>query len=153
MLPADACLFRAEHPAAGGDVYATALADGAGDACGFERALEFDGGGGGGGGAAESVRGVERDEVDVGADAGEQRGEARESALLVVGVTPGSPAEQAGVLIGDLLLDFDGSPVRSPEELLALLNGDAVGRAVPLRVLRGASTATLAVTPQERPER
>ena len=83
----------------------------------------------------------------------QQRGEARESALLVVGVTPGSPAEQAGVLIGDLLLDFDGSPVRSPEELLALLNGDAVGRAVPLRVLRGASTATLAVTPQERPER
>ena len=83
----------------------------------------------------------------------QQRGEARESALLVVGVTPGSPAEQAGVLIGDLLLDFDGTPVRSPEELLALLIGDAVGRAVPLRVLRGAATATLVVTPQERPER
>lgn len=83
----------------------------------------------------------------------QQRGEARESALLVVGVTPGSPAEQAGVLIGDLLLDFDGSPVRSPDDLLALLIGDTVGRAVPVRVLRGAATATLAVTPVERPER
>ena len=83
----------------------------------------------------------------------QQRGEARDSALLVVGVTPGSPAEQAGVLIGDLLLDFDGVPVRSPDDLLALLIGNTVGRAVPVRVLRGAAAATLAVTPQERPER
>ncbi len=85
--------------------------------------------------------------------AAQQRGEARESALLVVGVTTGSPAEQGGVLIGDLLLDFDGTPVRSPDDLLALLVGDSAGRAVSLRVLRGASTATLVVTPQERPER
>ena len=83
----------------------------------------------------------------------QQRGEARESALLVVGVTPGSPAEQAGVLIGDLLLDFDGSPLMSPEDLLALLTGAAVGRAATLRVLRGTSTTTLTVTPLERPER
>ncbi len=83
----------------------------------------------------------------------QRRGEARESALLVVGVTPGSPAEQAGVLIGDLLLDFDGTAVRSPDDLLALLIGDTVGRTVQVRVLRGASSATLAVTPQERPER
>ena len=93
-LPADACLFRAEHSAAGGDVYATALADGAGDTCGFERALEFDGGGGGGGGAAESVRGVERDEVDVGADAGEQGGEALGGGGGVVGSGDERPLEK-----------------------------------------------------------
>jgi S1-C subfamily serine protease len=80
----------------------------------------------------------------------QQRGESRESALLVVGVTEGSPAEEAGVLVGDLLLDFDEHAVMSPEDLLELLMGDRVGRAVPLRVLRGTSTVTLNVTPRER---
>ncbi len=83
----------------------------------------------------------------------QQRGEARPSALLIVGVTPGSPAEEAGVLVGDLVLDFDEHAVMSPEDLLELLMGDRVGRAVPLRVLRGASAVTLTITPRERPER
>jgi hypothetical protein len=40
-----------------------------------------------------------------------QRGpDDRDRALLVVAVTPKSPAEAAGVLVGDLLLDFDGRP-------------------------------------------
>jgi serine protease DegQ len=83
----------------------------------------------------------------------QQRGEARPSALLVVGVTPGSPAEEAGVLVGDLLLDFDDHAVMAPEELLELLMGDRVGRALPLRVLRGTGTVTLSVMPRERPDR
>ena len=56
------------------------------------------------------------------------------------------------MLVGDLLLDFDGEPVMSPEDLLDLLMGERVGRAVPLRVLRGASAVTLTVTPGERSE-
>jgi serine protease DegQ len=77
---------------------------------------------------------------------------AREQALLVVGVTSGSPASAAGVLIGDLLLEFDGHPVESPEELLDLLLGDRVGRAVPLKVLRGGALTEMTVTVGERPQ-
>ena len=80
----------------------------------------------------------------------QQRGESRPSALLVVGVTPGSPADAAGVLVGDLLLDYDGQPIVSPEDLLELLMGERVGRQVPVRVLRGTSAVTLDVTPRER---
>ena len=61
----------------------------------------------------------------------------REHGLLVVGVTNGSPAAAAGLMVGDVLLDFDGHRVESPEDLLDLLRGDRVGRALPLRVLRG----------------
>jgi S1-C subfamily serine protease len=75
----------------------------------------------------------------------------RAQALLVVGVTDGSPAAAAGVLIGDLLLEFDGHPIESPEELLDLLLGDRVGRSLPLKVLRGGSVAELHVTVGERP--
>ena len=72
-------------------------------------------------------------------------------ALLVVGVTSGSPAGSAGVLIGDIILDFDGQPVESPEDLLDLLAGDRVGRPVTLRVLRGRTSSQLTVTVGERP--
>ena len=76
----------------------------------------------------------------------------RADALLVVSVTSGSPAAEAGVLVGDLLLDFDGHPIASPEDLLDLLTGDRVGRPVPLRMLRGTSAVTATVTVGKRPK-
>jgi serine protease Do len=81
----------------------------------------------------------------------QRQAENREDALLVVAVTPGSPAAAAGVLVGDLLLDFDGHAIASPEDLLDLLAGDRVGRAVPLRTLRGTSSLTATVTVGKRP--
>ena len=45
----------------------------------------------------------------------------RPTALLVVGVTDGSPAAAGGVLVGDLLLALDGHPIESPEDLMDLL--------------------------------
>jgi S1-C subfamily serine protease len=74
-------------------------------------------------------------------------------ALLVVGVTPGSPAADAGVLVGDLVMAFDGLRIASPEDLLELLLGDRVGRAVPLQVLRGTTPVALSVLVGERPTR
>jgi len=80
----------------------------------------------------------------------QRQAENREDALLVVGVTPGSPASAAGVVVGDLLLDFDGHAIGAPEDLLDLLVGDRIGRAVPLRLLRGVSSLTAPVTVGKR---
>ena len=82
---------------------------------------------------------------------GQRSDDSRETALLVVAVTSGSPAATAGVLVGDVMLAFDGKPVESPEDLLDLLVGDWVGRAVPLRILRGRDSVDLSVTVGERP--
>ena len=80
-----------------------------------------------------------------------QRGpEGQERALLVVGLTAGGPAAAAGLLVGDVLLEFDGQAVTSPEDLLDLLAGDRVGRQVELRVRRGASVTHVPVTVGER---
>jgi S1-C subfamily serine protease len=84
---------------------------------------------------------------------GQGGADGREQALLVVGVTSGGPASQAGVLVGDLLLEFDGHPVEAPEELLDLLLGDRVGRAVALKLLRGGAVGEVTVTVGERPVR
>lgn len=75
----------------------------------------------------------------------------RTQALLVVGVTSDSPAAAAGVLVGDVLVEFDGHPIESPEELLDLLLGDRVGRKVTLKILRGGSAVDLQVAVGERP--
>jgi S1-C subfamily serine protease len=71
-------------------------------------------------------------------------------ALLVVGVKDGSPAADAGLLLGDVLVSFDGVALRSPEDLLDLLIGDRVGRPVTLRVVRGGSAVDVSVTAAER---
>ena len=83
----------------------------------------------------------------------QQGADERDEALLVVGVTGGSPAAAAGVLVGDVLLEFDGHPIESPEDLLDLLVGDRVGRQVTLRALRGGAGTELKVTVGERPGR
>ena len=84
--------------------------------------------------------------------AGDQRAApGRDEGLLVVAVTSGSPAAKAGILVGDILIDFDGQPIDSPEDLLDLLLGDRVGRAAPCRLLRGATMVDLTVTVGERP--
>ena len=82
----------------------------------------------------------------------QRAGDNREQALLVVAVTTGSPADAAGLLVGDLMLDFDGHPVESPEDLLDLLLGDRVGKDVAVRVLRGGAAQTLTVRVGERTE-
>jgi S1-C subfamily serine protease len=75
----------------------------------------------------------------------------RTAALLAIGVTPGSPAAAAGVLVGDVILDFDGRPVESPEDLLDLLLARAT-HTVPLRISRGGTVRDVAVVVGERPD-
>jgi S1-C subfamily serine protease len=71
-------------------------------------------------------------------------------ALLVVSVKEGTPAAEAGVFVGDLLLSLDGHMLSSPDDLLDLLAGERVGQPVTLRLLRGAAAMDLTVTVGER---
>jgi S1-C subfamily serine protease len=75
----------------------------------------------------------------------------REQAMLVAAVTNGSPAQAAGVLVGDLLFEFDGQPVDSPEALLELLAGNRVNKDIDVRILRGGTIVNIKVHVAERP--
>jgi S1-C subfamily serine protease len=74
----------------------------------------------------------------------------RDRALLVVGLTSGGPAEAAGLLVGDVLAEFDGQAVSSPEDLLDLLAADRIGKSAQAKVLRGGAVQNVAVTVTER---
>jgi S1-C subfamily serine protease len=73
----------------------------------------------------------------------------RRQALEVVQLLEGSPAAAAGVRPGDLILDLDGRPVEGVGDLQRLLDGEAVGRRVGVRVARESRLLELALTPVE----
>jgi S1-C subfamily serine protease len=83
----------------------------------------------------------------------QQVAEGRGRGLLVVGVTPDSPASAAGVLVGDVLVGLDEHAIEAPEDLLDVLVGERVGRVSTLRVVRGGALIDVPVTVGERPAR
>lgn len=80
-----------------------------------------------------------------------QRGDsAHAEGLLIAGVKSGSPADAAGILVGDILLALDEHRLTSPEDLLDLLVGDQVSRPATLQVIRGERTISVPVTIAEK---
>lgn len=75
----------------------------------------------------------------------------RDAGLLVVAVTDDSPAAVSGLLVGDVLVDFEGQPVESSERLLDLLAVSKVGQKVTCRLLRGAAVVDTTIRVGERP--
>ena len=58
------------------------------------------------------------------------------SGLLVVSVQPKSPAAEAGLVLGDVLVAVDGHPLQTPMDLLSYLGEDRIGAEAILRILR-----------------
>ena len=75
----------------------------------------------------------------------------QETGLLVISVESGSPAEQAGLLLGDTAITLDGQPLRYPDDLLALLSDDRIGAAVSVSIVRGGQIQEVKATISERP--
>jgi len=78
----------------------------------------------------------------------EQVGQA--TGLLLGSVEADSPAERSGLFMGDTLLSLDGQRTTHLDELLAILSGDRVGKAVAASVLRGGQVTEVSVTVGEQ---
>ena len=70
--------------------------------------------------------------------------------VRVAGVTPGSPAEKAGVKEGDVLLRVDGKDVANLQGFSGILRGLTPGQTVKVLLSRGGAEQTLDVTVVER---
>lgn len=74
----------------------------------------------------------------------------RETGLLIVSVEAGSPADSAGILMGDILVEFNGQPMPDTDALQGQLGPSRIGQATAASLLRGGELKALSVTVGER---
>jgi len=73
-----------------------------------------------------------------------------ERGALIASVEDGTPAAAAGLLVGDVLIELAGVPVRDPGGLRLVL-GDRPGQTVEIIVVRGGARHAISVTLGSRP--
>ena len=75
------------------------------------------------------------------------------SGAVIDELASGSPASTAGLRGGDMIVEFDGKAVKSPNQLAKIVADTPVGRTVKLKFVRNGQAQTASVTIAERPGR
>jgi serine protease Do len=81
-----------------------------------------------------------------------QLGMSKPRGAMVTEVRPNSPAEAAGVQVGDVVIDYAGAEVREPRELSAVVARTKIGSQQAMRVMRNGKEITLTVNVKEMPQ-
>jgi len=76
---------------------------------------------------------------------------ATSSGALITSVEPGSPAQQAGLHVDDVIVEFDQNPITSPDALTSAIHPLKPGQHVTLGIDRGRARLTVGVTLGARP--
>ncbi len=72
------------------------------------------------------------------------------SGVTVSDVTPGSPAEQAGLKVGDTIVAIDGKPVKNGDELVSDIAGRKPGSKIAVGFIRNSKKQELTATVADR---
>jgi serine protease Do len=70
---------------------------------------------------------------------------------IIARVAPRTPAQKAGLQIGDIVVEWDDQPIHNATELSMLVGKTPVGNTAKLKVLRNGESQELTVTVEERP--
>jgi S1-C subfamily serine protease len=73
------------------------------------------------------------------------------TAAIVLEVEPESPAHKAGIVIGDILITIAGHPVARLEDVHSQLHGEAIGKPLALKFVRGGAAQEVNIVVSERP--
>ena len=74
------------------------------------------------------------------------------TAAIVLEVQPESPAQKAGIVIGDILVAIAGHPIARLEDVHSQLQGEAIGKKLSLEFVRGGAIQKGTITVGERPQ-
>lgn len=89
---------------------------------------------------------------DVTRELAESFGMNRPYGALIAQVLPNSPASQAGLQVGDIIVEYDGHPIEASSMLPPLVGVTPVTKVVPIQVLREGRTLPLQVKVGQLPE-
>ena len=70
---------------------------------------------------------------------------------MIMSVDPQGPGARAGLHQGDILIDWNGEPIRHVKSLVRVLGPDSVGQPVTLGLRRAGDRRQVALTIAERP--
>jgi S1-C subfamily serine protease len=73
----------------------------------------------------------------------------RAAGVEIIEVSPGSPAQRAGLRAEDLIVELDGQPIERVDDVQRHMSHEAIGRPASIRVLRGDRWLDLEVSPVE----
>jgi len=73
------------------------------------------------------------------------------TAAIALEVHPDGPADKAGIVIGDILVSLAGQSITRLEDVQSLLAGDAIGKTLPLKFIRGGAVQDGNIVVAERP--
>jgi S1-C subfamily serine protease len=73
----------------------------------------------------------------------------RSEGIEVIEVVDGSPAAEAGIRPEDLVIELDGQPLSSADDVQRLMTDERIGRPLSLLVVRDGDLRTVTVTPTE----
>ena len=79
-------------------------------------------------------------------DIAESMGLTKPYGALVADVTKGSPSEKAGLLAGDVIVQFDGRAITDSKELPRVVAETEVGKAVDVKIVRASKEMDVKVT-------
>jgi len=74
-----------------------------------------------------------------------------ESGVLVASVEPTSPAQKAGLMIGDVIIAYGSAPVTGIDDLHRLLTDDVIGTTTSVTVIRRTEKLVVEIAPAEMP--
>jgi S1-C subfamily serine protease len=98
---------------------------------------------------------IRRGYLGIGAHAVRLPGALREqlgqrTGVIVLSVEPKSPADQGGIVLGDVIVAIAGTPVRHLDDVLGALGPDAIGKPAVVRLIRGGALQELSLTAADR---
>ncbi|HED18719.1 MAG TPA: DegQ family serine endoprotease [Gammaproteobacteria bacterium] len=89
---------------------------------------------------------------DVTRELAESFGMSKPQGALIAKVMPGSPAEDAKLQVGDIVVSFNGKDIERSSGLPPVVGSTPVGKKVPVKVIRGGRSQTLWVKLGELPD-
>jgi len=90
-------------------------------------------------------------------DYAEYWGLPKDGGVIVSSLVPGTPAEQAGIQRGDVIVNFDGTPIRAKQDrevvgFTKLVRETGVGKTVTVKLLRNGEPMEIETTLSSRPK-